>query len=289
MNHPPQITVGICAKNSEDTIVECLKSLIKCHYDRKKLEIIVVDGKSTDKTLELTEKTLRDNQTSFKIMSDLGKGLGFARQLVLDNAKGEYICWVDADSYATRCLLENHAMFVSAHAKDSPPIGLAMALTLTKNRNAIARLQMYERLIPTLKSFEKRRTPPATMAGTITPVAALKKVGGFKSKFKGSREDVDLIGRLHYHNHVIAVNPTARIYHDMRRSWKEVMKQMRWYGRSEPRRQLRIVAADVLISFLTKAWAFQNFANYTDDPICFLLPAFSLFQHISYLIYYCSS
>lgn len=289
LNNSPQITVGICAKNAEETIVECLENLIKCRYDRTKLEIIVVDGESIDKTPELAEKTLRDGQVNFRIESDHGKGLGFARQLVLDNAQGEYICWIDADSFVTENFIRNHAIYMCANAQGSHPVGLAMALILARNRNAIARLQMYDWLIPTLRALKKGRTPPATMAGTIAPIATLKEVGGFESRFKGSREDVNLIKRLQLHNRKVTVNPSAIIYHNMRGSWKELIEQMRWYGRSEPRLKFRELVMNTLVNFLAKAWSFKDFVNHTKDPICLFLPAFSLFKHLTYLVFYCSS
>jgi glycosyltransferase involved in cell wall biosynthesis len=81
------ISVIVVAKNAEKTIGDCLKSVQR----NNSAEIIVVDGNSTDRTLEITRKYTE------RIFNDGGRGLNYARQLGAEQATQVYIAYVDSD------------------------------------------------------------------------------------------------------------------------------------------------------------------------------------------------
>ena len=51
----PAVTVVVPVRNGEETIQPLLESLDKLNYDSNKVEVIVVDGNSTDKTQEIVK------------------------------------------------------------------------------------------------------------------------------------------------------------------------------------------------------------------------------------------
>ena len=81
------ISVIIPAKNAESTIEQCLDSVQR----NNPAEIIVVDGNSSDMTVEIARGYTE------KIYSDEGKGTSYAHQLGAKQASQEYIAYVDAD------------------------------------------------------------------------------------------------------------------------------------------------------------------------------------------------
>jgi glycosyltransferase involved in cell wall biosynthesis len=81
------ISVIVVARNAEATIADCLRSLQR----NCPAEIIVVDGRSTDRTVEIA------HEFTTKIFSDDGKGLNYARQLGAEKAHQEYISYIDSD------------------------------------------------------------------------------------------------------------------------------------------------------------------------------------------------
>ena len=83
-----KISVVICAKNAEKTIVITLESIIK----NNPFEIIVVDGDSKDNTVNVARKY------TDRIYSDQNKGLAYARQLGAEKAQGNYIAYIDSDT-----------------------------------------------------------------------------------------------------------------------------------------------------------------------------------------------
>jgi glycosyltransferase involved in cell wall biosynthesis len=227
----PFVTVGVCVKNSERTIRECLESIVNSDYDKLELEMIVVDGNSVDDTVAVTREILEKSCISFKILSDGGKGLGYARQVVVDNARGEYVCWVDGDNVLPRNFLRAHAKF----AKNHPKASLLIPVVLFKERQLLGKLEGYRWLLPTLNAIGKRKMPYLAMQGTFASLKALRSIGGFNKAIKGAGEDIELICRMKRQGHIVTVNPNAWIYHIMRTSWKDLYKQVSWWAKTQPR------------------------------------------------------
>lgn len=97
----PTATVIVAARNEEDAIIRCLKGLEKLEYPENKLQIILVDDKSTDKTYELIQNFIEGKPRFLLIRSgkehgDL-KGKTNALANGLDMATGEIILTTDAD------------------------------------------------------------------------------------------------------------------------------------------------------------------------------------------------
>lgn len=84
------ITVIIPAYNEEKYIFQTLLSLQKLR--RKPDEIIVIDGGSTDKTVEIVRKA------GAKALIFPRRGIGYARQQGLKAAKSDIVAYTDADT-----------------------------------------------------------------------------------------------------------------------------------------------------------------------------------------------
>ena len=83
------ISVVVCAKNEENFLEGCLILLSK---QKIRPEIIVIDSHSTDNTVEIAKKY------ADKVAYDDKNGIGKARDMALDIAKGDIIAFCDADS-----------------------------------------------------------------------------------------------------------------------------------------------------------------------------------------------
>ncbi len=88
------ISIIINVYNGEKFIKKCLECAVGQTY--KNLEILVVDDGSTDGTLKIC-KTFKDKR--IRIISTKNKGLALSRNVGIDNAKGEYLYFVDADDF----------------------------------------------------------------------------------------------------------------------------------------------------------------------------------------------
>lgn len=92
-NTYPSISIIIPTLNAEKPLEECLKRISDQDYPKDKLEIIIADGGSTDKTIEITEKYGTKIVPNKLKTGEAGKAAG------LKQAKNELICLVDSDNY----------------------------------------------------------------------------------------------------------------------------------------------------------------------------------------------
>lgn len=85
------VSVLIPSYNRVFYIMQCINS-IKCQR-YKKIKIIVYDDGSTDETKEL----MRNEPEIQYIRSEENRGVGFARNVLLEKCKSRYAAWQDSD------------------------------------------------------------------------------------------------------------------------------------------------------------------------------------------------
>lgn len=92
MSHP-KVSVLIPAYNSEKYIGEAIQSIL--HQTFTDFELLVLDDGSTDNTWLEIQK-FEDNRIQL-LKNETNQGIPFSRNKLMDNAKGEYLAWLDAD------------------------------------------------------------------------------------------------------------------------------------------------------------------------------------------------
>ncbi|RGS75650.1 glycosyltransferase family 2 protein [Ruminococcus bromii] len=93
------ISVIVPTYNSEKTIERCLLSILKQTYEN--LEVIVVNDGSSDSTETICEK-MASCDSRLKVITIKNGGVSHARNIGIDNAKGDYITFVDSDDNICR-------------------------------------------------------------------------------------------------------------------------------------------------------------------------------------------
>lgn len=96
MKNLPTISVIIVIKNVERTIAEVLKTIESQDYPKNKIEILVIDGKSTDNSLNI----IKNSKLSIKIyQSNYPDDPESSRAVGLKLAKGDIVTYIDSDNY----------------------------------------------------------------------------------------------------------------------------------------------------------------------------------------------
>lgn len=90
MNYPI-ISIAIATLNSEKTLFNTLKSIKKQTYPQNKIEVLVIDGGSVDKTIYIAKKF------HCKILSNPKIELIFAKHIGFLQASGKYLMFLDSD------------------------------------------------------------------------------------------------------------------------------------------------------------------------------------------------
>ena len=99
-----KISVLIPSYNVEKYIRECLDSIVNQTFED--MEIICIDDRSTDSTLDiLNEYALKDSRLRVYENKE-NKGVSYARNYLLNLAKGKYIFFMDSDDYLELDALE---------------------------------------------------------------------------------------------------------------------------------------------------------------------------------------
>ncbi|MCL2280811.1 glycosyltransferase [Candidatus Saccharibacteria bacterium] len=99
----PLVSVLLPAYNVEKYIAECLDSIIAQTYQN--IEIIIVDDGTPDKAGEIADEYAKKDSRIMVIHKENG-GLSTARNVGLDNAKGEYVIFVDSDDIIAPTFVE---------------------------------------------------------------------------------------------------------------------------------------------------------------------------------------
>lgn len=111
----PLVSIIVPARNEEEHIGHCLQAIGNQDYPLSQLEVIVVDGASDDRTVDLCRDMLWEYDfKSFVVVGNPRSTTPTSLNHGLAKATGTYICRVDARSilpedYVSRCcdLLEN--------------------------------------------------------------------------------------------------------------------------------------------------------------------------------------
>ena len=103
LTHFPMVSIVLPAFNEENNIIASLKSLLNMDYPKNKLQIIVVNDGSTDKTKDVVQNFIKNNKAyDISIISQQNKGKGAALRTGFSHASGDIILIQDADFH--QCL-----------------------------------------------------------------------------------------------------------------------------------------------------------------------------------------
>ena len=89
-----KISIIIPVYNASKYLKETIMSVVNQSF--KDFEIICIDDGSLDNSLEILNE-LSDNYNYVKILKQFNQGAGKARNYGLDEAKGDYVAFLDAD------------------------------------------------------------------------------------------------------------------------------------------------------------------------------------------------
>lgn len=217
MKKLPFVSVIVPTLNEEKYIENCLKALRAQEY-KGKYEIIVADGLSTDRTVEIAKKY------SDKVVLVKKRGIGAGRNAGAKEAKGEILVFVDADTIAPFNLLSQ----LVKNFKKGVVGATCPVLPLSDNMSEFVFYWFYDKFMrASLKEKPK-------VAGICCAYRrdVFENVGGFNEKLKVC-EDFDLSERISKFGKIICVDSTFILASPRRiRKWgktKAAMKYITFY------------------------------------------------------------
>lgn len=95
----PEITVLIPAYNEEKTIQSKIRNISEFVYPLKKVEVLIIDDQSTDKTREIAQFAFSEfNVNGRIIVNDVRSGVNVSYNRGIPEANSEYVLTTDADA-----------------------------------------------------------------------------------------------------------------------------------------------------------------------------------------------
>ena len=107
----PLISIIIPVYNAENTLNRCVDSIVNQTFND--WELLLIDDGSKDKSSKICDRYAAKDQR-IKVFHKKNGGVSSARNLGLDNAKGEWITFVDSDDY----IYDNIFDIISSHEED---------------------------------------------------------------------------------------------------------------------------------------------------------------------------
>lgn len=111
------ISVIIPVYNTEKYIDACLSSIINQSYNFKRIEVILINDGSIDKSKEKCEE-YSQKYPNIKLINQENSGVSVARNKGIAVAKGKYIMILDSDDYISKNAIKNVICFFDKHYEE---------------------------------------------------------------------------------------------------------------------------------------------------------------------------
>lgn len=230
-SYQPVVSVLIPAHNEEQVIDRTLSRMAQLEYPKNKLQIIVIDDASTDRTEEISEqyaKLYGFFEVVHRSREEGGHGKASALNAVLPKVRGEIIVCFDADYYPQKDVIEKLVrMFVDAK------VGAVQGrvTVLNEPQNVVTRLVALER-IGGYRVDQQARDSLGLIpqfGGTAGAVrrSLLERLGGWDESVL--TEDTELTFRIYLAGYKVRYVLDAESYEEAVASWQAYWKQRyRW-------------------------------------------------------------
>jgi len=249
------------------------------------MELIIVDGYSQDNTMRIVKNCLKKTAIKAKIFYE-NEGLGRARQIIVDNAAGEYIIWVDGDMILFKDFVKKQVEFMDRNLNVGIAKGRYGILKNTAHRGLVAFLEDVEFMLNTQRLGETDANVLAT-SGCIYRVEAIKEVGGFDPSIRGVGEDMDVESRVRAAGWKLCI--TSAIFQEVRRqNWRELWDEYVWHGKGavhlfrKNRRIINLYRIFPPVALTTKLLQVSAAYKLTHRKVVFLLPFHYIFKRIAW-------
>jgi cellulose synthase/poly-beta-1,6-N-acetylglucosamine synthase-like glycosyltransferase len=226
----PKFSIIVPTKDEEAVVARCLSGLLDVDYPKDKMEILVVDGNSSDSTYKICSTFAMKYPQIFKIINEReSKGKPAALNLALPYATGEIVGVFDADSLPEKdvlrkvasCFIDKQVMAVQGRTT-----------SLNEKKNILTRVVSIEEKawFQALLSGREKLQLFVPLNGSCQFIRSnvLEELGGWDEN--SLTEDVELALRLVEKNHLIKYVPDVCSGQETPNSLGDLVKQrVRWY------------------------------------------------------------
>jgi len=223
-------SIIIPSYNRVDEILECLESLNSITFSIDKFEVIVVDDGSTDATIAFLKDYEQNAEFNFSYYTKANQGPGSARNLGMQNARGDFFIFIDSDvtvpkkwlTHIDRELNEENAEAFGgpdSFRKDFSPLLKAINYSMT---SFITTGGLRGKKGKKLAKFYPRSFNMGLSR------SLWEKIGGFGNLRHG--QDIEFSNRIIKSNAKVIFIEAAYVYHKRRTNFRRFFRQVFNWG-----------------------------------------------------------
>ncbi len=223
-----KITAAVATYNEQSNIGRCISSLLSQRLDSAELEILVIDGMSTDHTVDVV-RSFSEFGSRIRLIENSRRLQVFAWNTALEHAAGEYFAMILAHAeysctYFASCLEVMHRTGAAAVGGVQRPSGIGMV------GRAVAFCMSSPFGVGNARfRYTSVEEESDTVFSVFTRTKTLRDLGGYDERIPFD-EDSDLNYRIRSHGGKLVTSPKIRVRYFVRETLKGLWKQMNRYG-----------------------------------------------------------
>lgn len=208
-----KFSIVIPLYNKEQYIAETLDSVKKQSFDD--FEVLIINDSSTDNSLNIAQSYEIDNR--FHVYTKINGGVSAARNYGIEKAKGEYVCFLDADDLWDKNYLKEANILLEKYG-DKNFLCFAFRSFINNHENIVnvTNLESFftetDKLIDYYEYSTKCKHSIALTSAVIIKTTHLKSLSPCFPIGISMGEDVDLWVKAAANEHIIYSNKALMLY-----------------------------------------------------------------------------
>ncbi len=229
----PKVSFIIPTRNEERYIRKCLDSILALDYPKDKIEILIAEGNSTDKT----EKIIREymaKHDNIKLLKNPAGNTAIGRNLCIDGSTGDMLMNYSGHAIAEKDLLRVVAFKLAGMPEDVAGVGISNVSPPKQNFVGEMANTTFRGFMAGAGTFSQNAVFDEEkfvdhMAFTCYRREIFDIVGKFDSEFR-SGQDAELDIRIKKAGYKILYTPKTRVYLFKRDTIRGLFRQLYRYS-----------------------------------------------------------
>jgi len=249
-----KISLILPIRNEEDYIKRTLTSIIEKNEFNKNIELIIIDGMSTDRTQDIVQTFIANNEDiDIYLLENIYKTVPYAMNIGIKQAKGDFIIRLDAHSIYPDNYISSLIYWMNKLNADNVG-GIVNTIPVNNKFESIAISQAVSNSFGVGNSKFRTVESGNPMEVDTVPFGCYKKeifdqIGLYDTDLTRNQDD-ELNARLIQNGGKIFLIPDIKIKYYARDSYSKVSSMFYQYGYFKPLVNLKLKSAATVRQFI---------------------------------------